>query len=251
MTSQPRSSARAAAQAGRRGPARTSHEHARGAARERGRRGGATGGSPRRCRSGAAALRELRQRGSASATAATAASASSRRCTRCGTSRSRHRGPHARGLAAVAHALGAALQARAPHARISRRPPRRYLPPVRLYLVLSVVFFLCRSRVLEALYGAAARRRAIPAAPQGQPTITAQDAVAQRRCRRGPARPPSSAPHACARTATTTDRGADAAARSAEGLPQESTTTAAQLRRSFCTTCRAPCSCSCRCSPGS
>src|SRR5580700_10457174 len=92
-----------------RDPARTWHEYR--AARESSARG-----SPGARRTAAAALRELRQRGEPALLRRLRSAARCARALAVALLADRHRGPHARGLAGVAHAVGAAGQARASHA---------------------------------------------------------------------------------------------------------------------------------------
>ena len=123
----------------------------------------------------------------------------------------------------------------------------RYLPPVRLYLVLSVVFFLVASAVSKPF--------TVLALDDGHPTkvLPADNTVKEggplpRRC---PVKPRSSALTACARRGCTRSLCQRAEALPV-GLPQDGPgTMAASCRRSSCTTSRARCSSSCRCSPAS
>src|SRR5580692_5564043 len=99
----------------RRGPARTWHERTR-TARERAGPGG-------RGRAGGRAVRELWQRGHPALLRRLRAALGGSGALPVALLAGRHRGPDARGLTGVAHAVGTVVQAGVPDERIPRRPP--------------------------------------------------------------------------------------------------------------------------------
>ena len=162
-----------------------------------------------------------------------------------------HRGPDARGLAGVAHTVGAVVQAGIPDERIPRRP--------------SGALLAAGTAVPGALRGL------LPGGERGRPTrlaVVQFDRRQGRRHPRGVARASLEEPpgpeiqgerdRAAARRSAVSGcelqraRGRACCSRSrGRAATRPSSTTAASCSRRSCTTCRAPCSSSCRCSRAS
>ncbi|HYL71577.1 MAG TPA: DUF3667 domain-containing protein [Candidatus Dormibacteraeota bacterium] len=115
----------------------------------------------------------------------------------------------------------------------------RYLPPLRLYLVLSVVFFV--------VAGTGQRHFTVLEFDDSKP-LSGSTVTVQPLPKTGET-PRQRADRVCA-SATTTARGRAHCSRcSTRPAARAPWTTATGCRPNSCTTSRAPCSCSCRCSP--
>ena len=119
----------------------------------------------------------------------------------------------------------------------------RYLPPVRLYLVLSVLFFLCASLSRPQVLQLSTSESGVPKAARVVPLDQANDIPGST------ARPGESPAERNARECAMINFAGPLDPAMQKACPSGSVaTTPAPSWRRCATTCRGPCSCSCPCS---